>query len=62
MNWKHLIFNIIMVIIWIIIFLWMIFKFADDNKKKRYQFLRESFSPMSNNIEIQKAYDIIRNK
>jgi len=62
MNWKHLIFSIIMVIIWIIIFLWMIFKFADNNKKKRYQFLRESFSPMSNNIEIQKAYDIIRNK
>jgi len=62
MNWKHLIFNIIIVIIWMIIFFWMIFKFADDNKKKRYQFLRESFSPMSDDSEIQKAYNVIRNK
>jgi hypothetical protein len=37
-------------------------KLGLDKKEARQEYLRESFSPMTEDPEIQEAYDAIRNK
>jgi hypothetical protein len=41
--------------------MWSFIKLGSDSKEKRQKYLRESFSPMTEDPEIQEAYDAIRN-
>jgi len=60
-NWQHLIFAIVMISVWAVV-MFSFLKIASDHKEDRQENLRENFSPMSENPEIQEAYDAIRNK
>ena len=67
-NWGKLIFCVIMMSVWAMVMVCFIKlgsegKDARETKKENHeQNLRDNYSPMSEDAEIQEAYDAIRNK
>tara|TARA_R110001606_G_scaffold287110_1_gene435264 strand:+ start:733 stop:924 length:192 start_codon:yes stop_codon:yes gene_type:complete len=59
-NLSHLIFFVIMILLWLVIMI-SFFKIGKESTEKRQKYLRESFSPMTDDAEVQEAYDVIRN-
>ena len=61
-NWPHLIFILAITACSLTLFFWLIFTIGNEKREKRQQYLRDSYSPMSEDAEIQEAYDAIRNQ
>jgi hypothetical protein len=58
-NWDKIIFVVIMLGVWLMV-IFSFLKIATDKKEARQEYLIDSFSPMSDDAEIQEAYDEIR--
>lgn len=60
-NWEKLIFCVIMMAVWLVV-MFSFLKIATDKKENRQKYLRESFSPMSDDPEIKEAFNSIKCK
>jgi hypothetical protein len=61
-DWTHLAFILILTICSLILFFWLILTVGNKKKETHKEYLIKSYSPMSDDVEIQKAYDAVRNK
>lgn len=64
-NWNKIIsvilFFAVGFVIWFLI-MFSVYRIAKNRREQRQEFLRESYSPMSVDPEVQEAYDVIRNQ
>lgn len=58
-DWTHLAFILILTICSLILFFWLILTAGNKKKEARKEYLIKSYSPMSDDVEIQEAYDAV---